>query len=173
MHACGPAFFAAAVAGGGTPENLLGSGTPGSQTLFDFTSELGMRFQSDVDGTITKIRFYCASNHVTNGGSVSIWNAGGSRLVEETFGTPGLDAWYEHTLASPLHISASTVYTASRNNTSGAFYAPPNLTPPLNNGSHLSIPGSGVNGVFGTNDTFPAGDGTGQNYHVDIEFVPD
>ena len=75
--------------------------------------QLGVKFRSDVAGTITGIRFYKASTntgtHVGN-----LWSStGGQLLATATFSNETASGWQQVNFASPVSITANTVYVAS------------------------------------------------------------
>ena len=139
--------------------------------------ELGVKFRSSVSGYVTGIRFYKGSantgTHVGN-----LWSSTGTRLATATFTNETASGWQTVTFATPVAITANTVYVASylapkgryaANNsyfatsgfTSGPLYA-------LRNGE------SGGNGVYrlGASSRFPSSTWNASNYWVDVVFVP-
>ena len=78
----------------------------------DSAVELGVKFRSDVSGTITGIRFYKASantgTHVGN-----LWSGTGQLLASATFSSETASGWQQVNFASPVSITANTVYVAS------------------------------------------------------------
>ena len=67
--------------------------------------ELGLKFRSDVAGTITGIRFYKAS---TNTGShvANLWSSSGTKLATATFTGETASGWQQVNFASPVSITA-------------------------------------------------------------------
>ena len=84
------------------------SPTPGSASAV----EVGVKFTSDVSGTVTGIRFYKASKntgtHVGN-----LWTASGRKLASATFTGETASGWQQVTFSSPVSINANTTYVAS------------------------------------------------------------
>jgi hypothetical protein len=76
---------------------------------------LGVRFSSASDGSVTAIRFYAGAGN-TGGQTVSLWAPDGTELATGTY-TGSTVGWRTVTLATPVAITAGTVYTAS-------YYAP-------------------------------------------------
>ena len=74
--------------------------------------ELGVRFQADVAGVISGIRFYKAR---TNTGThiASLWSNTGTLLAQATFTAESASGWQQVTFSTPVAISANTVYVAS------------------------------------------------------------
>ena len=77
---------------------------------------LGVKFQSDVAGYITGIRFYKGpSNTGTHIGY--LWTSTGALLTSATFTNETASGWQQVNFANPVQITANTVYVAS-------YYAP-------------------------------------------------
>ena len=140
-------------------------------------AELGVKFSSDVAGSVTGIRFYKASantgTHVGN-----LWTSTGIRLATATFTGETASGWQQVDFAAPVAISANTMYVASYHVNSGHFSADANAfsiagvdNPPLH-----ALPDSvaGGNGVYRTrySSSFPNTSGNGTNYWVDVVFKP-
>ena len=84
--------------------------------------ELGVRFRSDVAGSITGLRFYKSS--VDSSAHVGhLWNASGALLATMPFPAGDSTAgWWEVTLPSPVAIDANVTYVASQFSPAG-YYA--------------------------------------------------
>ncbi len=143
----------------------------------DKSVELGVRFRSDVAGWITGIRFYKASaNTGTHVGC--LWTTTGSRLASATFAGETASGWQEVSFASPVAISANTVYVASYHARSGHYSADSNYfaTAGVDNAPlhALANGASGANSVYayGTNSLFPTKTWVAANYWVDVVFHP-
>src|SRR5262245_11827339 len=139
--------------------------------------ELGVKFRSDVAGTIAGIRFYkSAANTGTHVGN--LWTTAGAKLGTVTFTRETASGWQQMNFATPVAIQANTVDVASYFAPNGHYSA--NLdyfatqgvdTPPL----HALADGvSGGNGVYayGATSTFPINTYRSQNYSVDVVFGP-
>ncbi len=136
--------------------------------------EVGVKFRSDVAGSITGIRFF---KGVLNTGTHtgSLWTSGGILLATGVFTNETSSGWQTLTFSSPVAISANTTYVASYH-TSGTYA----LTFDYFQGqgadnSPLHALASGVdgpNGVYvnGPGGQFPSNDGYGNNYWVDVVF---
>jgi hypothetical protein len=134
--------------------------------------EVGMKFQSDVAGLITGVRFYkYAQNTGTHIGH--LWTASGTSLGAVTFANETAAGWQQATLAAPVAISANTTYIVSYHTNSG-FYADTASgfvtsvdTGPLH---WLASAGAGGNGVYayGASATFPNQTWSASNYWVDV-----
>lgn len=138
--------------------------------------ELGVKFRSDVAGTITGIRFYKASantgTHVGN-----LWSNTGTKLATTTFTNETASGWQQVNFSSPVAITANTVYVASYHANTGHYSADLNGfatgvdNPPLH---ALANGASGGNGVYayGASSAFPNQTWNAANYWVDVAFSP-
>jgi hypothetical protein len=158
--------------------------TPVSVDSGDATGvEVGVRFKSDLNGTITGVRFYKAAAN-TGAHVGNLWTAGGTLLARANFTGESASGWQQVTFATPVDIVAGTTYVASylapngHYSVSEGYYYWPSPTggnsldsPPLH---VISANGGGGNGVFNysTTTTFPALTGDGANYAVDVLFTP-
>jgi len=135
--------------------------------------ELGVKFQSDVSGWVTKLRFYKGSTN-TGPHTGSLWTSDGTLLANALYFGETASGWQEVTLATPAAIAANTTYVASYHATVG-HYAVDNgyfATSGVNN-SPLRAPATGAiggNGVFRSGAGFPTQTYNGNNYWVDVEF---
>ncbi|WP_298435884.1 DUF4082 domain-containing protein [Geobacter sp.] len=141
----------------------------------DSPVELGVKFRADTNGFITGIRFYKSS---TNTGThvANLWTSSGTRLATATFGNETASGWQQVNFATPVAVTANTVYVASYHTNSGHysddqfFFAGKGVdTPPL----HALADGvSGVNGVYayGSTSSFPSQGWNSSNYWVDVVF---
>jgi hypothetical protein len=133
--------------------------------------ELGVKFQSDVNGWVTKLRFYKgASNTGTHVGS--LWASDGTLLASATYAAETASGWQEVTLTAPVPITANTTYIVSYHTTTG-HYSVNNgyfLNSGVSNGPlHAPSDGEiGGNGVFKYGGGFPAFTYNGNNYWVDV-----
>ncbi len=73
---------------------------------------LGVKFKSDLDGFITGVRFYKgAANTGTHVGT--LWSDTGEPLASATFTNETASGWQQVTFATPVAVTANTVYVAS------------------------------------------------------------
>ena len=148
--------------------------------------EVGVKFTSDVTGTVTGIRFYKASTN-TGTHTGSLWTVSGTKLASATFTAETASGWQTVTFASPVSINANTTYVASyfapRGHTAqDEAYLYPHPSPqPDGNGNVDSPPlhalrnvNGTLNGVFATSSTstFPTSSTNARNYWVDVLFSP-
>ena len=140
----------------------------------DNSAELGVKFWSDIAGTITGIRFYkAASNTGTHVGN--LWSSMGTRLATATFTNETASGWQQVLFSTPVAIAPDTLYVASYHADNGHYSADLNYftnsvnNPPLH---ALASNGTGGNGVFayGASSTFPNQTDSAPNYWVDVVF---
>jgi len=141
----------------------------------DNSVELGVKFRSDVAGTIKSIRFYkAATNTGTHTGT--LWTSTGTQLATATFTGETASGWQQVNFSSPVAIAANTVYVASYHAPSGHYSADLNyfLTAGIDNAPlHALANGvSGPNGVYsyGAASIFPNQTWNSTNYWVDVVF---
>ncbi|MGN6549929.1 MAG: DUF4082 domain-containing protein, partial [Pararhizobium sp.] len=157
-------------------ESLFADQTPQTAAVNDPNSvELGLKFQSDVAGQITAIRFYKGPNNTgTHVGD--LWTAGGSLLASATFTNETASGWQTANLSQPVNINANTTYVASYH-TSGNYSATGNFFGAAVQKQDLlalaDSPTSG-NGVYayGSGSLFPTNSFNKTNYYVDVVFKP-
>jgi hypothetical protein len=150
------------------------SDTPATITEDDpMPVELGMKFTSDVAGTITGIKFYKGPQN-TGAHEGHLWNADGTLLATATFTNETTSGWQTANLNTPVAITAGTTYIASYH-TGGNYSATSNYFDTDHSNGPLTAPAStagGGNGVFayGGSGLFPSGSYNKSNYWVDVVF---
>ena len=142
----------------------------------DSPVELGVKFRSDVNGSITGIRFYKAS---TNTGThvANLWTSSGTLLTTATFAGETASGWQQVLFSSPVPITANTVYVASYHALTGHYSANLNYFATGMDSPPLHAPASGVSGgngvyAYGSTSLFPAQTYSSANYWVDVMFQP-
>jgi hypothetical protein len=132
--------------------------------------ELGTRFASGVAGNITAIRFWKASRE-TGSHVGHLWNASGQLLASVNFVNETASGWQQQALATPVTVSANTVYVVSVN-TGNTYYVTTHyaLSSKVVNQDLSSVGGN--NGVFGTPGGFPSETYEYSNYFRDVVFTP-
>jgi hypothetical protein len=168
------------------PCSLWGGTRPQVPDSGDRSSvEVGVRFTSDVAGTVLGIRFYKApANRGTH--RADLWTSRGKLLAQAVFRGGPASGWQVADFAHPVHIRAHTVYVASTFDPTGHyaftatwFYPPPSPAP-LGGGVVDSPPlhalrntGRSLNGVFTYtgSPSFPRHSFDAANYWVDVLFV--
>jgi hypothetical protein len=136
--------------------------------------ELGMKFRSDVDGSVNGMSFYKGvGNTGTHVGH--LWSSGGVLLATATFTGETASGWQQVNFSSPVAITANTTYVVS-------YFAP--LGHYAATGSYFAVSGADTiplhalaNGVDGSNglylygsDNFPTKSYNSTNYWVDVAF---
>ncbi len=159
----------------GCPCSVFGpTAVPSTVTAQDNSSvELGMKFTSDTNATVTAVRFYKGpQNTGTHVGK--LWTSGGQLLGSVTFTNEGASGWQRATFATPIPISANTVYVVSYlapngyYSADGAFFAGKSADSGILHG--LADGTSGPNGVYAYGaGGFPSNTWNATNYWVDVE----
>jgi LPXTG-motif cell wall-anchored protein len=85
-------------------------------------NEVGVRFTSDADGTVTAVRFYKGSQN-TGTHTGSLWAANGTLLATGTFTNETASGWQTLTFDQPVAITAGTAYLASYHTEVGFYSA--------------------------------------------------
>nr|WP_261404509.1 DUF4082 domain-containing protein [Chenggangzhangella methanolivorans] len=136
--------------------------------------ELGVRFSSSQNGSITGVRFYKGEKNV-GPHSAALWSAGGAQLAAATFAQETATGWQTATFATPVAVSAGVTYVASYH-TNGFYSADPGYFANARTNAPLTAPGAagGGNGVFhyGAATVFPDTLANASNYWVDVVFAP-
>ncbi len=148
------------------------STAPGPLVAEAAALELGMKFQSDVSGTVSGVRFYkYAQNSGTHVGS--LWTAGGTQLATVTFNNETASGWQQAAFSPPVAINANTTYVISYHTNTG-FYADTQSgfssavnTAPLHALADAVAPGNGLY-AYTANTAFPNQTWNGSNYWVDV-----
>lgn len=137
--------------------------------------ELGMKFKSDVYGTVTGVRFYkSALNTGTHTGSV--WSASGALLARATFQNESPTGWQSVTFSEPVEITANTTYVVSYHAPKGRYSVTTGEfdsaidSSPLHAISNAQSP-NGLYSYTGTPE-FPQFSFASANYWVDVMFQP-
>jgi hypothetical protein len=157
--------------------SIFGFGTPPVLDSGDYGSAvLGMKFTSDVAGTVTGVRFYkAASNTGIHVGSV--WSASGQLLAQVTFTGETASGWQTATFDTPVAITAGTTYVSSylapqgHYSLTGAGFASNGIDKPPLHAVGDAISPNGVYAYSGTS-VFPTNSFNATNYWVDVLFVP-
>ena len=151
--------------------------TPANPSENDASAvELGVKFRTDLNGFITGVRFYKGTGntgtHIGN-----LWTTGGQLLATATFTGETATGWQQVNFASPVAVTANTVYVASYFAPNGRYAGDNNFfasagvsNPPVN---LLQNGVSGGNGVYqyGASSSFPSSTYQSSNYWVDVVFT--
>jgi hypothetical protein len=152
-------------------------GTPATIDAGDAGAvNLGVKFRSDVAGSVTGVRFYKATaNTGTHVGS--LWSATGTLLAQGTFTGETASGWQALTFSSQVAIDANTVYVVSYlapkghySVTGGGFGLGSVDNAPLH-GLADSISSNGVY-AYGAAPAFPVNSFNAGNYWVDLLLAP-
>jgi len=145
---------------------LYGSQTPISTSQTN--ASVGTRFTSSQVGSIVAIRLYRDSNELQASHVVALWDSVGNQLATATTANESAPGWYTATFATPVQITANTVYVASYTVNTNVAYTSGGF--PLANAPLASA--SGANGVYGGSGAYPAtASSTGNSYFVDPIFL--
>jgi hypothetical protein len=131
--------------------------------------ELGVKFTTAVNGTITGVRFYKGAQN-TGPHIADLWSSTGTLLGTATFTNETASGWQQVNFSQAISVTAGTTYVASYH-TSGHYSVDQNyFMSSLSNGA-LMAPG-GNNGVYayGTGSIFPTSAFNANNYWVDVVF---
>src|SRR4029077_5672960 len=82
--------------------------------------ELGVRFRTDIDGTISGIRFYKGSGN-TGTHIGTLWSNAGAQLASVTFSGETASGWQEMLFATPVAVTANTTYVAAYHTNTGNY----------------------------------------------------
>ena len=158
------------------PCSLFTTQTPASSQQDSGKSyEMGVRFFSDVSGSITSVRFYKPAIDTAKTHTVNLWSSSGAKLGTASTTSETNAGWQIAAFASPVAITASTQYVASYGNPSGAY----SLTRPFFQNQYNAAPLHAVADSTATpNDAFASPPGTfpttsfsASNYFIDVLFV--
>jgi hypothetical protein len=145
--------------------------------------EVGVKFQSSLDGSVAGIRFYkSTANTGTHIGELYSY-PDGILLAQATFTGESTLGWQDVVFAKPVDITANTIYVASYFSSLGNYtgtadyFLNPVSNPPLTALADQTE-GTGTNGpngvyIYTTTPTYPNNDATNApNYWVDVLFTP-
>jgi hypothetical protein len=136
---------------------------------------LGLKFRSDVAGTITGIRFYKGAGN--NGTHIGLlYSSTGTLLGQATFSGETESGWQQVSLPTAVPITANTTYLAAFFTNSGFAYSANYFTSSGVDNAPLHALRSGadsLNGVFafGSSPVFPTTSYGDVNYWVDVVFT--
>ena len=164
------------------PCTIFGGTVPGTTDSGDTGSlEVGVKFRSDLPGTISGIRYYkSAANTGTHVGS--LWKADGTLLAQATFSGETATGWQKVNFSSPVTIQPNTTYVAGYFAPNGHYSAQEYALnhPPATGPDNLDAPPlhvlpdstSGGNGLYQYNSSpvFPTNTYQSENYWVDVLF---
>jgi hypothetical protein len=137
--------------------------------------ELGVKFQSDMDGLITGIRFYKSSGN-TGPHVGSLWSSEGELLAQADFVNETPSGWQQVNFDTPVAIRANTIYVASYHTDVGQYSVDEDYFAALAyEKPPLRAVGEGENGSNGVYlyglGGFPTETYNANNYWVDVIFT--
>ncbi|MEO8129507.1 MAG: DUF4082 domain-containing protein, partial [Bryobacteraceae bacterium] len=151
----------------------ISSAIPGTPEASDQGSvTLGLRFYSDVPGSITAVRFYKGTNN-TGIHTGNLWSSTGTKLAEVTFSGETASGWQQANFSTPVNITANTPYVISYLAPKGRYAFNQNYSWSTADAVPLHVSGSSP-GVYsyGSSASFPTGSFNATNYWIDLVFVP-
>jgi len=145
------------------------SATPAAASWDDSGGvELGMKFTSDVAGSVNGVRFYKGPGNV-GAHTATLWTASGQFLASGSFIDETSTGWQTMLFSAPVPITANTQYVVSYLAPNGHYAVNSGgLSSPVVNAPLRTVAGGGgylYGGGFPSN---PAG----TNYWVDVVFTP-
>ena len=144
------------------------SAVPGTPNTQDSNAiEVGVKFTSDVAGTVTGVRFYKGSGntgtHVGN-----LWSASGALLATATFSGESASGWQTVSFPTPVAIQANTTYVASYHTNIGSYSSDTGFFTRQLDAWPLHAP-AGLDAVFAYGGTqFPSQSFNATNYWTDV-----
>jgi len=165
--------------GGFTPAplSIFTNQIPSNQTINDSMGgiEVGTKFISAIDGTVTGIRFYKSSGNIGTH-TVQLYNYYGAPLATSVCDSETDSGWQTVIFPTAVPIKANTMYIAayhsSLGNYSATFFG---LKTAITNGPLTALADStlGLNGVFKYTNIldFPIYGFQSSNYWVDVLVV--
>jgi hypothetical protein len=144
--------------------------TPASANWDDSSAiEVGVRFSSDINATVTGVRFYKGpANTGTHTGS--LWSASGQLLATATFTNETASGWQVVMFDQPVPITAGATYVASYHSTVGMYAVNINAFSGVSyDQGALHIPASG--GAYRYGGGYPDSSAT-HNFWVDVLVRP-
>jgi hypothetical protein len=136
--------------------------------------EVGVKFQANVNGYITGIRFYKgAGNTGTHVGH--LWTSSGTQLATATFTNETATGWQQANLSTAVAITANTTYVVSYYAPVGgysvdqSYFTAAFVNTPL---QALADGAAGGNGVYNYGASgFPTDTFNASNYWIDVVFT--
>lgn len=140
----------------------------------DTTSvELGAKFTTDQDGTVSAVRFYKTDKN-TGPHVVNLWSPQRKVLATATLPATndGSSGWQTVALPEPVKIAKGQEYTASYIAPNGRYSSDEQgLKDAKSDGTVTILAGGGVY-AYGNGGTYPNNTYKNSNYYVDVVFTP-
>jgi fibronectin type 3 domain-containing protein/regulation of enolase protein 1 (concanavalin A-like superfamily) len=137
--------------------------------------ELGMKFESDMAGVITGVRFWKGSLN-TGVHTGSLWSNTGQLLATVTFTNETASGWEQANFSTPVAIAANTPYIVSYHTTAAYIaYSPSTFATAGIDNAPLHALASGVDGAnsvykYGASSFPTLSNGQSPSYWVDVVF---
>ncbi|HEY9528173.1 MAG TPA: DUF4082 domain-containing protein [Anaerolineales bacterium] len=158
----------------GQTTSLWANATPGTQAVTNDNASvtLGLKFYSDMPGSVTGVRFY-KGPYNTGPHVGTLWSSAGKKLASVTFSGESAAGWQQANFSSPVSIAAQSVYVISYFAPQGHYACDQSYPWSTAGSSPLHAYGASA-GVFayGSTTQFPSGTWNRSNYWVDVAFVP-
>lgn len=150
------------------------SARPGIPAVTDDTAavSLGLKFYSDVQGTVTAVRFYKGTGN--SGTHVAhLWSGSGTALASAAYANETATGWQQVNFPAPVSIQANTPYVISYLAPRGSYANDQYFGWSRVQSNPLHVAGSSP-GVYAYGGTprFPNETWRSSNYWVDLVFVP-
>ena len=151
------------------------STVPSTPWYNDAPATLGVKFRSDVSGSVTGIRFYKGAGN--NGTHIGLlYSSTGTPLAQATFSGETASGWQQVNFSSAVSIAANTTYIAAFFSPSGFALNTNYFTSSGVDNPPLHALRSGVDGpnsvyMYGAAPQFPSVTYGDSNYWVDLLFT--
>src|SRR5260370_19846215 len=150
------------------------STTPGTAEVTNDTASvtLGLKFYSDVPGSVSGVRFYKGPDN-TGAHVGTLWSSTGTKLAKIAFSGETASGWQQANFSSPVNIAANTTYVISYLAPKGYYACDPTYSWAALSAAPLHVSGAAPEVfVYGSASTVPTGTWSGSNYWVDLVFAP-
>ncbi|MHA6731510.1 DUF4082 domain-containing protein [Devosia sp. A369] len=150
------------------------SATPATISVNDPNGvELGMKFTSSQNGTITAAKFYKGPNN-TGPHVATLWSSTGTNLGRVSFQNETASGWQTANFATPIAITAGATYVISYHTNGNYSVTGAGLNQAITSGP-LTAPSSATSGgnglyAYGSSSAFPTSSYNASNYYVDVVF---
>jgi hypothetical protein len=138
-------------------------------------AEVGLKFRSDVAGTIVGVRFYKGPTNV--GPHIAdLWTTSGTLLASARFTSETASGWQQVNFTNPVPISADTTYIVAYH-TNAYYSSDSGYFKTAKTSGHLTALADGTDGgngliTYGAADAPPTTSTNQTNYWVDVVFQP-
>jgi hypothetical protein len=148
-------------------QTIFGSDAPAHPSDPDTANvELGTRFTAAVNGSVSEVRFFKGTGN-TGTHIGRLYGPSGAVLGSVTFTGESASGWQHAALATPVPVTAGTIYTVSYTAPVGRYAGDNNYSFPKVTGQLTAL-----SGVYKYGGGFPTATWQASNYFVDVAFVP-